>query len=111
VFEWTLKQGGVSEMEKLNQKKSQKLYDLIDNSEFYQNKIKPSCRSKMNIPFTVGASDLDTQFLEDASKRNLMHLNGFRMAGGMRASLYNAVTEEAVDALIEFMADFEKKYA
>jgi phosphoserine aminotransferase len=65
----------------------------------------------MNIPFTVGASDLDTQFLEDASKRNLMHLNGFRMAGGMRASLYNAVTEEAVDALIEFMADFEKKYA
>lgn len=110
VFEWMIQQGGVQEMEKINIIKAQKLYDVIDQSDFYKNNIDPSCRSRMNIPFTVGASDLDTQFLEDASKRKLIHLNGFRSAGGMRASLYNAVTENAVDELVTFMKDFEKNY-
>lgn len=110
VFEWVIKKGGIEEMENLNISKSQKFYHLLDESEFYNNPIDPSCRSRMNIPFTVGASDMDAKFLEEASSRNLVHLNGFRAAGGMRASLYNAITEKAVDELVDFMLDFEKKY-
>jgi phosphoserine aminotransferase len=109
VFEWALEQGGLSAMAEVNRRKAEKLYAAIDNSGFYSNPVDVSCRSWMNVPFILANDDLDAAFLEQAATHNLKTLKGHRSVGGMRASIYNAMPEAGVDALIEFMADFEKR--
>lgn len=110
VFEWLKEQGGLEAMEKINQRKAQKLYAAIDGSDFYANPVQKDCRSWMNIPFTLANADLDKTFLEEAAKVKLKTLKGHRSVGGMRASIYNAMPETGVDALIDFMSDFEKRH-
>ncbi|MEZ5567464.1 MAG: 3-phosphoserine/phosphohydroxythreonine transaminase [Halioglobus sp.] len=110
VFEWLTEQGGLQAMETLNRRKAQKLYRMIDDSPFYANPVDPDCRSLMNVPFTLADDSLDKAFLAGAEDAGLLNLKGHRSVGGMRASIYNAVTEEAVDALIAYMADFEQRH-
>ena len=109
VFEWLKEQGGVAAMAKLNKAKADKLYQYIDGSGFYTNPVAVNNRSWMNVPFTLAEDALDKAFLQEAGQRQLLNLKGHRTVGGMRASLYNAVPMEAVDALIEFMQDFVKR--
>lgn len=106
VFEWLLEQGGLPAMAKINQRKAKKLYGFIDQHAFYANPVALPNRSTMNIPFTLGNSDLDKTFLQQSEEAGLLNLKGHRSVGGMRASIYNAVPETAVDALITFMSDF-----
>ena len=108
VFKWLKAQGGVEKMEELNRAKAEKLYGFIDNSDFYANPVAINNRSWMNVPFTLADAALDKAFLKQADEAGLLNLKGHRSVGGMRASIYNAVPMEAVDALINFMADFEK---
>ena len=108
VFAWIKQKGGLSIMGNVNQRKAEKLYKAIDDSSFYDNPVAPNCRSWMNVPFTLADSELDAAFLEQAATRGLVTLKGHRSVGGMRASIYNAMPEEGVDALIEFMGEFEK---
>ena len=110
VFEWIKGKGGLSRMAEINRRKAEKLYSFIDNSDFYNNPVDPSCRSWMNIPFTLKNPELDGKFLELAKEEGLVNLKGHRSVGGMRASIYNAMPEEGVDALIDFMKNFEEKY-
>lgn len=111
VLKWTKKQGGVSKMAEQSQRKSAKLYAFIDQSDFYHNPVEAHCRSRINVPFILAKPELDQQFLKEATKMGLANLKGHRLVGGMRASLYNALPESAVDALIEFMQYFEASYA
>lgn len=111
VFEWLLEQGGLAAMAEVNRRKAGKLYHFIDNSEFYRNPVEISVRSWMNVPFILADAALDGSFLKQATEAGLSGLKGHRSVGGMRASIYNAVPEAAVDALIEFMADFEQRHA
>jgi len=110
VFEWLLDQGGLAAIQRVNQAKAEKLYRFIDSSSFFSNPVIESQRSTMNIPFLLANSDLDRLFLEEAESVGLMNLKGHRSVGGMRASIYNAVSEEAVDSLIAFMAKFEQRH-
>ncbi len=96
-------------MAEINKRKSDKLYQAVDNSDFYANPVEPKNRSWMNVPFTLANADLDKTFLEEAAKQGLTTLKGHRSVGGMRASIYNAMPEAGVDTLVEFMADFEKR--
>jgi len=109
IFKWLKSMGGISEMEKLNNKKAKKLYSFIDQSDFYENKINKEDRSIMNIPFQLNNEDLNSRFLEESRDAGLLALKGHRSVGGMRASIYNAMPEEGVDALINFMTTFEKE--
>jgi phosphoserine aminotransferase len=106
VFDWLKQQGGVDAIAKINARKAQKLYEYIDNSGFYANPVAVNNRSRMNVPFTLKDSALDSLFLSQADEAGLLNLKGHRSVGGMRASIYNAVTESAVDALIAFMQEF-----
>jgi len=108
VFDWLKEQGGLEAIEVVNRRKAEKLYQAIDTSDFYANPVELVSRSLMNIPFTLANADLDKLFLQQADAAGLLNLKGHRSVGGMRASVYNAVTEEAVDTLIAFMQDFEK---
>jgi len=108
VFQWLKRQGGVEGIAEVNQRKSDKLYAAIDGSDFYSNPVAVDCRSRMNVPFILADAALDGKFLEESAAVGLANLKGHRSVGGMRASIYNAVSEEAVDALIAFMAEFEK---
>ncbi len=110
VFKWIKKQGGLEGMGEINKRKAEKLYAAIDNSDFYKNPVEKEFRSWMNVPFTLANSDLDGEFLEQASARGLVTLKGHRSVGGMRASIYNAMPEAGIDALIAMMQDFEKQY-
>ncbi len=109
VFDWIKKRGGLQAMAEINQRKADKLYAAIDQSEFYQNPVQLDCRSWMNIPFTLADANLDKLFLEQAEQRGLKTLKGHRSVGGMRASIYNAMPEEGIDELITFMKEFEKE--
>jgi phosphoserine aminotransferase len=111
VFDWLQSQGGLSAMEQLNRRKAEKLYAAIDGSDFYANPVELASRSLMNIPFTLADAGLDKAFLQESEAAGLLNLKGHRSVGGMRASLYNAVSEAAVDALIAFMQDFEQRNA
>jgi len=108
VMQWLLEQGGMTAMATLNERKSDKLYAAIDASDFYSNPVRPDCRSRMNVPFILADAELDAKFLEESAAAGLANLKGHRSVGGMRASIYNAVPEAAVDALIEFMSEFER---
>jgi len=110
VFQWLKRQGGVEAIGQVNHRKAAKLYAAIDGSGIYANPVAKANRSIMNVPFTLKDSRLDKVFLHEAEEANLMNLQGHRSVGGMRASLYNAVPEQAVDALISFMADFERRH-
>ncbi|HED16128.1 MAG TPA: 3-phosphoserine/phosphohydroxythreonine transaminase [Gammaproteobacteria bacterium] len=111
VFEWLEQLGGLSAMAEINERKANKLYAAIDGSDFYSNPVAKDCRSWMNIPFTLANAELDGLFLEQANAAGLVTLKGHRSVGGMRASIYNAMPEAGVDALISLMAEFEQKHA
>ena len=110
VFEWLLENGGVESIAKTNRAKAELLYQTIDNSGFYHNAVNAKYRSIMNVPFTLADSELDKLFLEKSKSAGLLNLKGHRAVGGMRASIYNAVTFEQVKQLTEFMQDFEKNH-
>nr|WP_297461188.1 3-phosphoserine/phosphohydroxythreonine transaminase [uncultured Halomonas sp.] len=110
VFEWLQDDiGGLAAMNAINERKAAKLYGAIDASDFYSNPIVPANRSRTNVPFVLADASLNDAFLSDAIDAGLLNLKGHRSVGGMRASLYNAVPEAAVDALVNFMGDFEKR--
>ena len=110
VFKWLKSLGGVEAISVINNRKAKKLYDYIDSSDFYSNDINIENRSIMNVPFLLGNEELDGKFLEESKEAGLLALKGHRSVGGMRASIYNGLPEEAVDALVEFMDVFVKKY-
>ena len=110
VFKWLKAQGGLSAMEQLNRRKAEKLYGYIDASGFYSNPVEKHSRSWMNVPFVLADEQFDKPFLKEADAAGLLNLKGHRSVGGMRASIYNAVPEAAVDALIDFMKDFAQRY-
>jgi len=110
VFEWLESLGGLAEMAKINQHKAATLYGVIDASDFYNNPVESQSRSLMNVPFTLADAALDAPFLRDAEAAGLLNLKGHRSVGGMRASLYNAVEQASVEALCDFMKDFERRY-
>ncbi len=109
VFEWLKEIGGLKGMAAINKRKADKLYAAIDGSDFYANPVDPTCRSWMNVPFTLANPELDKTFLAEAEKVGLTTLKGHRSVGGMRASIYNAMPEAGIDTLVSFMADFEKR--
>ena len=108
VFKWLLAQGGLEGMAEINRRKAKALYDAIDNSGFYANPVAVESRSWMNVPFTLADAELDAKFLQEAGAAGLKTLKGHRSVGGMRASIYNAMPEAGVKALIDFMAEFER---
>ena len=108
VFKWLKSKGGVKAIGQINQKKAKKLYEFIDRSSLYSNEIEKSSRSIMNIPFLLEKEELNSKFLLDSSNEGLLALKGHRSVGGMRASIYNAMPEEGVNALIDFMTLFER---
>lgn len=110
VFQWLKRQGGVAGITEVNRRKAAKLYGFIDASDFYANPVALANRSLMNVPFTLADSELDKLFLSQAEEAGLLNLKGHRSVGGMRASIYNAVPEAAVDALTDFMAQFERQH-
>ena len=107
VFAYALKKGGMAAVEAVNKRKAEKLYAAIDGSTLYSNPVEVKYRSWMNVPFILANADLDAAFLEQAAAKGLKTLKGHRSVGGMRASIYNAMPEEGVDALIAFMQEFE----
>ncbi|HSI38365.1 MAG TPA: 3-phosphoserine/phosphohydroxythreonine transaminase [Methylotenera sp.] len=110
VFEWLLAQGGVAAIEQKNIAKAKLLYDYIDSTDFYANNIAINNRSRMNIPFNLRDESLNNAFLKGAEANGLLQLKGHRMVGGMRASIYNAMPIEGVQALVSYMKDFESRY-
>ena len=110
VFAWLKRQGGLKAIGEVNERKAQKLYAAIDESDFYSNPVARLYRSWMNVPFTLARPELHGEFLVQAEEQGLTHLKGHRSVGGMRASIYNAVPEAAVDALLAFMAEFERRH-
>lgn len=111
VFKWLKAQGGVEEMAKRNQAKAQLLYTCIDQSDFYFNKVAPEYRSRMNVTFHLRNAELDKQFLLESEAAGLKALKGHRIVGGMRASIYNAMPLEGVQALVSFMQSFAARNA
>ncbi len=109
VFKWLKAQGGLEKMAEINYRKAAKLYSAIDTIDFYGNPVAIPNRSIMNVPFTLADPALEKTFLKEADAQGLLNLAGHRSVGGMRASLYNAVPEAAVDALVAFMTDFAKR--
>jgi len=109
VFKWLIAEGGLTAIAARNQAKADLLYGYIDQSNFYRNPVEKSARSRMNVPFTLPREELDAAFLKGAEAAGLMALKGHRAVGGMRASLYNAMPIEGVQALVDFMQDFAKR--
>jgi phosphoserine aminotransferase len=110
VFQWAKKVGGLAEIQKVNRKKADLVYAAIDQSGgFYRGHTVPEARSVMNIPFRLPSEELEDQFAKEAKKNDLIGLKGHRSVGGMRASIYNAVTVEGAEALVQFMKEFQKK--
>ncbi len=108
---WMKRQGGVAVFAERNQRKAQKLYDVIDHSEgFYVNPVDSECRSRMNVPFCLKTDELTMLFLEEAKQAGLTNLKGHKLVGGVRASIYNPMPEAGVDALVCFMQEFADKY-
>ncbi|MDO1528661.1 3-phosphoserine/phosphohydroxythreonine transaminase [Fulvimonas sp. R45] len=111
TFQWLKEQGGLAAMGERNRAKAERLYAAIDGSGgYYRNPVDPAARSRMNVPFTLHDSALDADFLRESEAAGLMALKGHKALGGMRASLYNAVPPEAVDALVAFMRDFAARH-
>ena len=111
VFKWLKKQGGLKALEQRNREKADRLYGFIENSGFYKSPVAKNARSWMNVPFTLAKPDLDKAFCAEAGKVGLVNLEGHRSVGGMRASIYNAMPIEGVEALIKFMKEFQARNA
>lgn len=110
VFQWLKRQGGLEGIAAVNAQKARILYEAIDNSGgFYVNPVDPDCRSRMNVPFVLADAELDAAFLAEAKSAGMLGLKGHKSVGGMRASIYNAVSLEAVQALVDFMNDFAQR--
>ncbi len=110
VFKWLKQLGGLPEIEKRNVAKAKLLYDSLDSSAFFRNPVPREDRSRMNVPFTLKDAGLDGAFLKGAEERGMVQLKGHRSVGGMRASIYNAMPLEGVQALVSYMKEFEKKH-
>ena len=110
VFQWLKKQGGLAAIEQKNIAKANLLYDFLDQSTFFKNPVKKEDRSRMNIPFTLANAELDEEFLKGAKARGMVQLKGHRSVGGMRASIYNAMPLEGVQALVAYMKEFEAQH-
>ena len=110
TFKWLLKQGGLAAIEQRNIAKAALLYELLDQTEFYRCPVRKEDRSRMNIAFTLRDAKLDDLFLKEAKRHDLSELKGHRSVGGMRASIYNAMPVEGVQALVDFMRNFEKQH-
>jgi phosphoserine aminotransferase len=108
VFECLKNQGGLAAVAEVNERKARNLYAAIDESSFYSNPVRKDCRSWMNVPFILQDASLDAKFLDESNAAGLTNLKGHRSVGGMRASIYNAMPEAGVDALIGFMREFER---
>ena len=108
VYDYLLSIGGLDEMKKRNVKKSDLLYDYLDNQKYYLTSVDKNSRSMMNVTFVTGNDDLDKKFCSEAAENGLMNLKGHRLVGGMRASIYNAMPYEGVVKLVEFMDVFSK---
>ncbi len=111
TFQWLKAQGGVAEMERRNIAKAELLYGFLDASSFYVNKVDKTCRSRMNVPFFLRDESRNEAFLAGAKARGLLQLKGHKSVGGMRASIYNAMPIEGVQALVNYLRDFEKEQA
>ena len=111
VFQWLKKHGGIAAMEQRNIAKAQLLYDCLDNSALYVNKVDKACRSRMNVPFFLRDESRNDAFLAGAKARGLLQLKGHKSVGGMRASIYNAMPLEGVQALVDYLREFEKTQA
>jgi phosphoserine aminotransferase len=109
VLDWIMDQGGIEKIESLNNQKADLLYQELDRGDFYRPTAEKESRSIMNITFRLPNEELEKQFVSEATKTNLVGLKGHRSVGGIRASIYNAMSFEGVRALVEFMKDFEKK--
>ena len=110
VFDWMAEQGGVAALERRNLEKARLLYDTIDGSGFYANRVARDCRSRMNVPFSLPDDRLNAAFLEGAEARGLLQLKGHKSVGGMRASIYNAMPLEGVQALVTYMREFAARH-
>ncbi len=110
VFQWLKRRGGLAGMEQVNIAKAQLIYEVLDASRFYASPVAKEDRSRMNVPFTLRDASLDEAFLQQARQRGLLQLKGHRSVGGMRASIYNAMPIEGVQALVELMREFERTH-
>ena len=111
VFKWLKRQGGLAAMKERNEAKAKILYDYLDQSKLFKGTVEPKDRSIMNVPFVTGSSELDAKFVKEAKAAGFESLKGHRSVGGMRASIYNAMPMEGVEALVEFMKKFEEENA
>lgn len=111
VFKWLKKMGGLSAIKELNEKKAAILYDFLDQSSLFKGTVRKEDRSLMNVPFITGSEELDAKFVKEAKEAGLESLKGHRSVGGMRASIYNAMSVEGVEKLVEFMKKFEAENA
>ncbi len=111
VFKWLKAQGGLEAMKKRNEEKAALLYDYLDSTDFYMATARKEDRSIMNVPFVTGDADLDAEFVAGAKKVGIENIKGHRTVGGMRASIYNAMPIEGVQALVEYMKEFEKAHS
>ena len=109
VFKWLKKQGGLEAMKERNEKKAKLLYDFLDQSKMFHGTVEPKDRSLMNVPFVTGDPDLDAKFIKESKAAGFENLKGHRTVGGMRASIYNAMPYEGVEALVAFMKKFEEE--
>ena len=109
VFKWLKKMGGLEVMKERNEKKAKLLYDYLDSSKLFKGTVEKDSRSLMNVPFVTGDKDLDAKFVKEAKAAGLENLKGHRTVGGMRASIYNAMPYEGVEALVAFMKKFEEE--
>ncbi len=109
VFKWLKKQGGLQAMKEKNEKKAKLLYDFLDQSRMFKGTVEVKDRSLMNVPFVTGDEELDARFVKEAKEAGLENLKGHRTVGGMRASIYNAMPVEGVEALVAFMKKFEEE--
>ena len=110
VFKWIKAQGGLAAMKERNEKKAKLLYDFLDSSDFFKGTVEKKDRSIMNVPFIIGDKELEAQFVKEAEANGLTSLKGHRSVGGMRASIYNAMPYEGVEALVAFMKKFEEEH-
>ena len=106
MFAWLKRQGGVAEMERRNVAKAALLYAALDADDFYQNRVAQDCRSRMNVPFYLRDESLNEKFLAGAKARGLLQLKGHKSVGGMRASIYNAMSIDGVQALVDYLIEF-----
>lgn len=111
VYEWILELGGLRTMKERNQRKAELLYGYLDGQEYYETPVEKESRSMMNVTFVTGNAELDKKFCAEAASRGLVNLKGHRSVGGMRASIYNAMPYEGVEALVRFMRDFASENA